>query len=113
MTLKKLNVLPVLMCAAMLMSAGCWSREREAPQSGEPEIDWGAEVGLDEMIAMAKEGRIAEIEWHVMPNVLRAKAVDGTVYSLRNENKGVDLRSKLIEAGVRIGEGGVEFRHVF
>ena len=77
------------------------------------EIDWGREVTLDEMISMAKEGRIVEIQWHVMPNILRARAADGTIYHLRNENKGVDLRSKLIEAGVQVGEGGLQFRHVF
>lgn len=113
MTLNRLKLLPVFLYAAMLVSSGCGSREEEVPRNGEPEIDWGVEIGLDEMMALAKEGRIAEIDWHVMPNVLRAKAVDGSIYSLRNENRGVDLRSKLIEAGVRIGEGGVRFRHVF
>ena len=77
------------------------------------EVDWGREVNLDEMIAMAREDRIREIQWHVMPNILRAEASDGGVFHLRNENKGVDLRNKLINAGVRLGKGGVLFRHVF
>ena len=113
MTLNRLKLLPVFLYASILVSSGCGSREEEVSRNGEPEIDWGVEIGLDEMMALAKAGSIAEIEWHVMPNVLRAKAADGSIYSLRNENKGVDLRSRLIEAGVRIGEDGVRFRHVF
>jgi hypothetical protein len=85
------------------------SLERENPD----DIEWGSEINLDEMIAMAKEGSLREIQWHVMPNILRAEAVDGRIFHLRNENKGVDLRNTLIEAGVRIGKGGIIFRHVF
>jgi hypothetical protein len=77
------------------------------------EIEWGREVNLDEMIAMAKKGEILEIEWHVMPNILRARASDGGICHLRNENKGVDLRNTLIDAGVQVGKGGVRFQHVF
>ena len=65
------------------------------------------------MIAMARKGRIVEIQWHVMPNILRAEAVDGEVFHIKNENKGVDLRSKLINAGVRVGEGGIPFKYFF
>jgi hypothetical protein len=77
------------------------------------DVDWGREVNLDEMIAMAKKGQIVEIQWHVMPNILRAQASDGLIFHLRNENKGVDLRNTLINAGVKVGKGGVLFRHVF
>ncbi len=90
------------------LPAGC----REKPNRA-PEIDWGKEITLDEIIAMAKSGQIQEIEWHVMPNIIRAQASDGRIFHIRNENKGVDLRNKLINAGVRIGEGGISFRHVF
>jgi hypothetical protein len=62
---------------------------------------------------MAKSGRIQEIQWHVMPNVLRVLTLDGRIFHLKNENKGVDLRNMLIDAGVRIGKGGISFRHVF
>lgn len=103
--------------AAMLLWTGCGNRSGDssgdATDSGGMEIDWGREVTLDEMISMAKEGCIVEIQWHVMPNILRARAADGIMYHLRNENKGVDLRSKLIDAGVQVGEGGLQFRHVF
>ena len=77
------------------------------------DVDWGREVNLDEMIAMAKKGRIVEIQWHVMPNILRARASDGRIYHLRNENKGVDLRNTLIKAGVKVGKEGVLFRYLF
>lgn len=77
------------------------------------DVDWGREVNLDEIIAMAKKGRIAEIQWHVMPNILRARASDGEIYHLKNENKGVDLRNTLINAGVKIGKGGIPFQHFF
>lgn len=88
--------------------------ENEPAQQESPvEVDWGREVDLDEMIAMARDDRIREIQWHVMPNILRAEASDGQLFHLRNENKGVDLRNTLLDAGVRIGKGGVQFRHVF
>ena len=77
------------------------------------DVDWGIEVNLEEMVAMAKQGQIVEIQWHVMPNILRAQTSDGRIFHLKNENKGVDLRNTLIEAGVKIGKGGIEFRHVF
>lgn len=77
------------------------------------DIDWGREVNLDEMITMAKKGQIVEIQWHVMPNILRAQASDGRIYHLRNENKGVDLRNTLINAGVKVGKEGILFRYLF
>lgn len=88
--------------------------KNESPQEQSlVEVGWGREVNLDEMIAMAREDRILEIQWYIMPNILRAKASDGGFFHLRNENKGVDLRNTLIDAGVRLGKGGVLFRHVF
>lgn len=76
-------------------------------------VDWGREVTLDEIIAMAKSGQIQEIEWHVMPNIIRAQASDGRIFHLRNENKGIDIRNTLINAGIHIGKGGISFRYVF
>jgi len=76
-------------------------------------VDWGREITLNEIIAMAHNGQIREIEWHVMPNIIRILASDGSLFHFRNENKGVDLRNTLINAGIRIGRGGVVFRHVF
>lgn len=110
-----------ILLPAMLLLSGCGNQPAdsteisrpEANQSASEEIEWGREVNLDAMISMAREGTIVEIQWHVMPNILRAQASDGSIYHLRNENKGVDLRNTLIEAGVRIGKGGVLFRHVF
>ncbi len=77
------------------------------------DVNWGREINLDEMIAMAKKGRITEIQWHVMPNILRAETVDGEVFHIKNENKGVDLRNKLINAGVKVGAGGITFKYFF
>lgn len=77
------------------------------------EIDWGREVSLDEIMGMAKSGRIQEIEWHVMPNIIRILTVDGKVFHLRNEDKGIDIRNTLINAGIRIGKDGINLRHVF
>lgn len=111
----------IVLLPAIILLSGCGSQyadSTEALQGGSgqgasEEIDWGREVGLDAMIAMAQTGQIQEIQWHVMPNILRAQGADGDVYHLRNENKGVDLRNALMEAGVRIGKDGVLFRHVF
>jgi hypothetical protein len=86
----------------------------EAPKDQALEkVDWGREITLDGIIAMAQSGQIREIEWHVMPNIIRILALDGSLFHFRNENKGVDLRNTLINAGIRIGKGGVVFRHVF
>ncbi len=94
------------------ISSGSPSGEVPSDRISE-KVNWGREITLDEIIAMAKDGQIQEIEWHVMPNILRAQASGGRIFHLRNENKGVDLRNKLINAGVRIGNGGITFRHVF
>ena len=117
----------IVLLQAILLSTGCGNQSADISEDGKSkgitrdsrleesliEVDWGREVNLDEMIAMAREDRIREIQWHVMPNILRAEASDGGVFHLRNENKGVDLRNTLIDAGVQIGKGGVLFRHVF
>ncbi len=95
------------------------SSKESAPDSGSGDahgssvINWGYEVNLDEMIAMAKAGKIKEIQWHVLPNILRAETADGNFCHLKNENKGVDLRNTLIKSGIRIGDGGIQFKHLF
>jgi hypothetical protein len=89
------------------------AEEEPAREKDSEDIEWGQEIGLAEMIEKAKSGEIREIEWHVMPNVLRAQAWDHRIFHLKNEDKGVDLRNTLMSAGVKIGEGGVIFRHVF
>lgn len=76
-------------------------------------INWGREATLDEIMAMAKSGEIQQIEWHVLPNVIRAQAANGRIFHIRNENKGIDMRNTLIDAGVNLGKGGIVFRHVF
>ena len=76
-------------------------------------INWGRETTAGEIVAMAKIGEIREIEWHVMPNIIRAVASDGRIFHVKNENKGIDLRGMLVKAGVKVGKGGVDFRHVF
>ncbi len=83
----------------------------EDPDIGK--IDWGQEIPLDEILAMAKSGRVQEIEWYVMPNTIRILDLDGKLFHLRNERKSVDMRNKLINEGVKIGKGGISFRHVF
>jgi hypothetical protein len=83
------------------------------PEQESEKVDWGREATAAEIIAMAKNGEIREIEWHVMPNILRALASDGRIFFVRNENKGMDMRGLLIKAGVQVGNGGVTFRHVF
>ena len=90
------------------------------PPSGEQEkdldlmdVNWGREISLNDMIVMAREGRIKEIQWHMLPNILRARAYDGEVFHIRNDDKSVDLRNTLVKAGVEVGEGGLLFRHVF
>lgn len=80
---------------------------------GLEKIEWGHEASAAEIIAMAKNGEIREIEWHIMPNILRAVASDGRIFFVRNENKGLDMRGMLADAGVQVGKGGVAFRHVF
>jgi hypothetical protein len=96
------------------------ARKPPAPAAGQiaeagefKKINWGREATATEITAMAKDGKIREIEWHIMPNILRAVASDGRIYYVKNANKGVDMRGMLLKEGVRVGKGGVEFRHVF
>ena len=76
-------------------------------------IDWGREVTLDEILAMAKSGAIQQIEWYVMPNIIRSQTIDGRIFHIKNENKGIDIRNTLIKAGIQVGNGGISFRHLF
>ena len=111
----------ILLLPTMLLFVGCGNQPADSTNispsepvpSAEDETDWGREISLDELIAMTRGGQIQEIQWHVMPNILRAMASDGRIFHFRNENKGVDLRNTLINAGVKIGKGGVSFRHFF
>jgi hypothetical protein len=89
------------------------AREEASEDSDLVKVEWGREVTFDEIMEMAQNGRIREIEWHVMPNIIRVLAVDGRIFHLRNENKGIDIRSEMINAGIKIGKGGIDFRHVF
>jgi len=103
---------------SLFLPAACTDQHRDisddAPANQDFEkTDWGVEITLDEIVAMAKGGRIQEIQWHVMPNVLRVLTPEGEIFHLKNENKGVDLRNMLMDAGVRIGKEGIRFRHVF
>jgi hypothetical protein len=104
---------------AILLLFACGEQSSDRPEDESPikqdsmDVDWGREVNLDEMITLAKKGQIVEIQWHIMPNILRALTNDGRIFHLRNENKGVDLRNKLVNAGVKVGKEGVLFRHVF
>jgi hypothetical protein len=100
--------------AAIVLLGACRGKPAgEAAPGTATKIDWGRETTATEIIAMARKGGIREIQWYVMPNVLRAEASDGMVFHINNANKGIDLRGMLIAAGVRMGEGGVVFRHVF
>jgi len=127
----------VILFPAIFLPAACGEQSSASPEADKPKIaadvasqeekledehqkeqafedvDWGLEVNLDEMVAMAKKGQIVEIQWHIMPNILRAQASDGRIYHIRNENKGVDLRNTLINAGVKVGKEGVLFRYLF
>ena len=103
---------------AFFLSAACVDQTAKmtgrVPDGRDSEkIKWGREIKLDELLALAKSGRIREIEWHVMPNVIRAVASDGRAFYFKNENRGVDLRNLLISAGIQMGKGGISFRHVF
>jgi hypothetical protein len=76
-------------------------------------VDWGREATLEEILAMAKNGEIQQIEWHVMPNIIRALVSHDRIFHIRNENKGIDIRNALINAGIPLGKKGIDFRHVF
>jgi hypothetical protein len=82
-------------------------------ESALDKIDWGQETALDEFIAMAKSGGFHQVEWHVMPNIIRAQTPDGRVFHIRNESKEIDIRNTLIKAGIQVGKGGINLRYVF
>ena len=53
----------------------------EAPRDQALEkVDWGREITLNGIMAMAQSGQIQEIEWHVMPNIIRVLASDGSLF---------------------------------
>ena len=117
---KQLFFFFIIIFPLIFMLAACGDKSSDSTtedkshnEHASPEINWGQEVNIDEMIAMARRGQISEIHWYVMPNILRTQAFDGGIFHLRNENKGVDLRNTLINAGVKVGEGGVLFKHFF
>ena len=87
--------------------------EETTQDNGFVVVDWGREISLDEIMTMAKSGRIRKIEWHVMPNIIRFLTVDDKIFHLRNENKGIDIRSKMTDAGLKVGKGGIDLQHVF
>jgi hypothetical protein len=120
---RAIQTLLMILLQVTFLSIGCGNQSADMTEDGKAkeslqqqslgEVDWGREIDLDQMIVMAKKGQIVEIQWHIMPNILRAEASDGEIFHLRNENKGVDLRNALINAGVKVGKGGVLFRHLF
>ena len=114
------NLIPLFLFPLIFMLEACGERpgdntaeDKSQNEHASNHVDWGSEIDLNEMVAMAKEGRIDEIQWHVMPNILRAQTADARIFHIKNEDKGVDLRNTLINAGVKIGEGGVLFKHFF
>jgi hypothetical protein len=70
--------------AAAHLLAGCGDTTAKKPPApaagqigeagGHEKIDWGRETTAAEIVAMATDGEIREIEWHIMPNILRALA---------------------------------------
>ena len=114
------NLFFLFLFLSVFMFTGCGaplnettSEDKSQNRQASNAVNWGREVDIDEITAMAKKDQILEIQWHVMPNILRAESVDGKIYHLKNEDKGVDLRTTLIKAGVSIGKDGILFRHVF
>jgi hypothetical protein len=89
------------------------AQDKPSVSKSSDKVNWGREITLEEILSMAKAGELKEIEWHVMPNIIRLFAWDGRVFHFRNENKGVDLRNVLINQGIQLGKDGVVFRHVF
>ncbi len=82
-------------------------------EEGAEEIDWGEEIGLDTVIELAKRDDLVEIQWHVMPNIIRVLIADGSIYHFRNENSGIDIIRTLENAGITVGKGGVTVRFSF
>jgi hypothetical protein len=81
---------------------------------GETEvIDWGEEIGIEKVIELAKSGGVFEIQWHVMPNVIRVLMNDGGIFHYKNESTGVDIIKTLEDAGVKTGKEGVAIRFSF
>src|SRR4030042_1421253 len=127
----------VILFPAIFLSASFGEQSSGSPQAGKPKIAadaasqeekledksqkeqafedvyWGLEVNLNEMMEMARKGQIVEIQWHIMPNILRAQASDGRIYHIRNKNKGGELRNTIINAGVKVGKAGILFRYLF
>lgn len=76
-------------------------------------IDWGSKISMEEVIVLAKSEDLFEIQWHVMPNVVRVLMQDGSIYHFENANIGIDIEKTLNDAGVKTRKGGISLRYSF
>lgn len=67
---------------------------------------WGAEVTLDEFIALAQSGKVSSIEWFVPYDRVRINTITGPRYNYKNTTQ-VDMVKVLEDHGVVIGDEGV------
>ncbi len=82
-------------------------------ENGAAPIDWGQEVGQQEMLELAHSGNVLEIQWHVMPNVVRILMKDGKIYHFMNDRVSIDIAKFLEKQGVKTGKGGIPLRYSF
>jgi hypothetical protein len=82
-------------------------------ENGEPQVEWGQEVSLDEFVELAKSGNAVEIQWYVMPNAIRILMTDNSLYHFQNARVGADIVRVLEREGVEVGKGGLPIRYSF
>jgi len=87
--------------------------EEPINENGEPQVEWGQEVSLEEFVELAKSGNAVEIQWYVMPNAIRIVMTDKSLYHFQNANVGADIVRVLEREGVEVGKGGLPIRYSF
>lgn len=82
-------------------------------ENGAEQIDWGQEVSPEKLLKLARSEDLFEIQWHVMPNVIRILMKGGEIYHVKNEKLSLDILKYLENAGIKVGKGGITFRYSF
>ena len=82
-------------------------------ENGAEQIEWGQQVDPEKLLELARSGDVFEIQWHVMPNVIRFMMNDGKIYHLKNAEVSIDILKFLENAGIKVGKEGITFRYSF
>jgi hypothetical protein len=70
--------------------------------------NFGVEISLEDMITMAQAGKVSRIEWFADTDLVRVFTTGGGVCHVKNERYKADIPRALMQAGVAVGDDGLE-----